>query len=169
MQQVYLSLGSNLNTPEEQLIRAIQALSQIAQTQLVAYSSFYSTTPVGPQDQPRFVNVAVELATELSPLELLDATQKIELEQGRVRKEQRWGPRTLDIDILLFGEQIINHQRLTVPHYQMHVRAFMLEPLAEICPTEFKLPNAQTLAQLRAQCPPDKDLKALYKPDIATL
>jgi len=92
------------------------------------------------------------LNTRLTPLALLDQLQKIELEQGRVRKEERWGPRTLDLDLLLFGDQVINHERLIVPHYGMKEREFVLLPLAEIAPA-LVLPCGTPLAQLVARCP----------------
>lgn len=162
----YIGMGSNLATPEEQLIQALKAMTHIPQTCLLDYSSFYSTTPIGPQDQPRFVNAVAKIATQLEPLSLLDALQRIEQEQGRVRKAERWGPRTLDLDLLLFADQIIKHERLTVPHYQMHLRAFVLEPLLELCPNGLHLPTGVNLAELHANCPPDNDLKALYKPEF---
>lgn len=92
------------------------------------------------------------LDTALAPLELLDVLQRIEQEQGRVRKAERWGPRTLDLDILLYGEQRIDLPRLQVPHYHMHARAFVLYPLAEIA-GELILPDGRRLSELLAQCP----------------
>lgn len=89
---------------------------------------------MGPQDQPDYLNAAVALDTALAPEALLDHTQRIELQQGRVRKAERWGPRTLDLDIMLFGDEVINTERLTVPHYDMKNRGFMLWPLFEIAP-----------------------------------
>ncbi|WP_339516216.1 2-amino-4-hydroxy-6-hydroxymethyldihydropteridine diphosphokinase [Pseudomonas sp. RL_15y_Pfl2_60] len=152
MTRVYIGLGSNLATPHQQLNAALAALARIEQTQLVAQSSFYASDPLGPADQPRYLNAVAALDTQLSPLQLLDALQAIELEQGRERKDQRWGPRTLDLDILLFGQQILNEPRLTVPHYHMHARAFVLYPLAELAP-DLQLPDGRTLAALVAKCP----------------
>lgn len=134
MTQVFIALGSNLNQPLEQVEAALFALKQIPQTRLINCSPFYRTKPLGPQDQPDYLNAVVELETQLQAEELLDATQAIELNQGRVRKDQRWGPRTLDLDILLFGHQTIATPRLTVPHYDMFNRGFMLYPLADIAP-----------------------------------
>ena len=142
----YIALGSNLNTPLEQLKRALNALAQLPQTQLMAVSSFYRSKPLGPQDQPDYLNAAVEISTALSPLALLDELQRIENEQGRVRL-RRWGERTLDLDILLYGDEIIQTERLTVPHYDMHNREFVIVPLAEIAPNLI-LPNGQKLAEL---------------------
>ncbi|WP_394127873.1 2-amino-4-hydroxy-6-hydroxymethyldihydropteridine diphosphokinase [Vibrio hepatarius] len=131
---VFIAVGSNLGDPVSQANVAIDALKQLPKTQFVQTSSLYSSTPMGPQNQPDYINAVVELTTELTPLELLDCTQTIELEQGRVRKEERWGPRTLDLDILLYGNEVMDSERLTVPHYGMKEREFVLYPLAEIAP-----------------------------------
>ena len=152
MERVYIGLGSNLATPIEQLRSALAALAALPQTDLIAQSSFYSSDPLGPAHQPRYVNAVAALDTELSPLALLDALQTIELEQGRTRKAERWGPRTLDLDILLFGERRLDEPRLTVPHYHMHARAFVLYPLAEIAP-DLKLPDGRALTELLGACP----------------
>ncbi|NMY52914.1 2-amino-4-hydroxy-6-hydroxymethyldihydropteridine diphosphokinase [Pseudomonas sp. WS 5011] len=152
MERVYIGLGSNLATPIEQLRSALAALAALPQTDLIAQSSFYSSDPLGPADQPRYVNAVAALDTELRPLALLDALQTIELEQGRTRKAERWGPRTLDLDILLFGEHLLDEPRLTVPHYHMHARAFVLYPLAEIAP-DLKLPDGRALTELLGACP----------------
>lgn len=152
MQRVFIGMGSNLATPIEQLQAATQALSLLPKTELVARSSLYASDPLGPADQPRYVNAVAELSTELTPLELLDALQHIEQTQGRVRKAERWGPRTLDLDMLLYGDQIIASERLTVPHYHMHARAFVLYPLAEIA-KDLVLPNGQPLSEWLAACP----------------
>ena len=121
-------------------------------THLAAQSSLYASDPLGPPDQPRYVNAVAALDTDLSPLALLDALQTIELEQGRTRKAERWGPRTLDLDILLFGERQLDEPRLTVPHYHMHARAFVLYPLAEIAPA-LHLPDGRALSELLSACP----------------
>lgn len=152
MQRAYIGLGSNLQTPEQQLRDALQALSQLPQSTLHGVSSLYSSDPLGPPDQPRYVNAVAALDTSLSPLELLDALQKIELEQGRVRKAERWGPRTLDLDILLFGQQTIDVPRLQVPHYHMHARPFVLYPLHELA-GNLQLPDGRPLQALLDACP----------------
>ncbi|NNS07824.1 2-amino-4-hydroxy-6-hydroxymethyldihydropteridine diphosphokinase [Erwinia sp. JH02] len=149
MIRVYLALGSNLADPLHQVQSALNALAAIPDTTLVATSSLYRTPPYGPPDQPDFLNAAVALDTRLDAESLLKHTQRIELEQGRVRKAHRWGPRTLDLDIMLFGEQTLNTPRLTVPHYDMHNRAFMLLPLLEIAP-ELCLPDGTRLADILA-------------------
>ncbi|MBK4727667.1 2-amino-4-hydroxy-6-hydroxymethyldihydropteridine diphosphokinase [Pantoea agglomerans] len=149
MIRVYLALGSNLADPLHQVQCALNALAAIPDTTLVATSSLYRTPPYGPPDQPDFLNAAVALDTRLDAESLLNHTQRIELEQGRVRKAHRWGPRTLDLDIMLFGKQTLNTPRLTVPHYDLHNRAFMLLPLLEIAP-ELCLPDGTRLAEILA-------------------
>ena len=156
MTLAYIAIGSNLASPLEQVNAAIQALGEIPQSRIVALSSFYRTPPLGPQDQPDYLNAAVALETSLAPEALLDHTQRIELQQGRVRKAERWGPRTLDLDIMLFGDAVINTERLTVPHYDMKNRGFMLWPLFEIAP-ELVFPDGEALRQrlagINAPCP----------------
>lgn len=152
MERVYIGLGSNLETPRQQLQEALGALSRLPHSQLTGRSSLYASDPLGPADQPRYVNAVAALDTELEPWQLLDALQRIEQEQGRVRKAERWGPRTLDLDILLFGNRVISDERLTVPHYHMHARPFVLYPLAELDP-ELELPDGRHLRELLAACP----------------
>ena len=153
MTVVYIAIGSNLASPLEQVNAAVQAIGAIPDSRIVAVSSFYRTPPLGPQDQPDYLNAAVALDTALAPEALLDHTQRIELQQGRVRKAERWGPRTLDLDIMLFGDEVINTERLTVPHYDMKNRGFMLWPLFEIAP-ELHFPDGQLLAECLRQLPP---------------
>ena len=131
---VFIAVGSNLADPVTQANDAIEALKQLPKSQFKQSSNLYSSTPMGPQDQPDYINAVVEITTELTPLELLDCTQAIEQEQGRVRKDERWGPRTLDLDIVLYGNEVMDSERLTVPHYGMKEREFVLYPLAEIAP-----------------------------------
>ncbi|NBD00337.1 2-amino-4-hydroxy-6-hydroxymethyldihydropteridine diphosphokinase [Atlantibacter hermannii] len=149
MTRVYLAIGSNLASPLEQVNAALAALADIPESQLVAVSDFYRTPPLGPQDQPDYLNAAVALETTLAPEVLLDHTQRIERQQGRERKAHRWGPRTLDLDIMLFGEMQIATPRLTVPHYDMKNRAFMLLPLAQIAP-DLRFPDGDKLSVLLA-------------------
>ncbi|MEI7187980.1 2-amino-4-hydroxy-6-hydroxymethyldihydropteridine diphosphokinase [Dickeya dianthicola] len=156
MIQVYLALGSNLSEPLQQVRAALTALDAIPHTRLVRCSSFYRSRPLGPQDQPDYLNAVAELQTALPPETLLDHTQRIEQEQGRVRKENRWGPRTLDLDILLFGSLTLHTERLTIPHYDMKNREFMLYPLAELAPEQV-FPDGETLAA-RLQLVPRNDL-----------
>lgn len=154
MQRVYLALGSNLAAPVHQVNSALQALSEMPQTTLVCCSPFYRTRPMGPQDQPDYLNAVAALDTQLSPDAFLDCTQAIEQAQGRERKEERWGPRTLDLDILLFGTQQLNTERLTIPHYGLKVREFMLYPLADIAP-DLIFPDGTVLKMLLEQTPPN--------------
>jgi len=149
--RAYVGLGSNLDAPAEQLRSALQALDQVDGCRLVAASALYTSDSLLP-GQPRYTNAVAALDTRLAPLDLLDALQAIENGQGRVRKE-RWGPRTLDLDILLFGDQVIDVPRLQVPHYHMHARPFVLYPLAELVADDFCLADGRALAQLLEACP----------------
>ncbi len=151
----YIAIGSNLASPLEQVKAALDAIGEIPQSHVVAVSSFYRTPPLGPQDQPDYLNAAVALETTLEAETLLDHTQRIELQQGRVRKAERWGPRTLDLDIMLFGDQVIQTPRLTVPHYDMKNRGFMLWPLFEIAPALI-FPDGVTLNAALKECAADK-------------
>ncbi|EOF9297445.1 2-amino-4-hydroxy-6-hydroxymethyldihydropteridine diphosphokinase [Enterobacter bugandensis] len=156
MTLAYIAIGSNLASPLEQVNAAVQALGEIPQSRIVAVSSFYRTPPLGPQDQPDYLNAAVVLDTALNAETLLDNTQRIELQQGRVRKAERWGPRTLDLDIMLFGDEVINTERLTVPHYDMKNRGFMLWPLFEVAPNLIfpdDIPLKSILDSLNAEKP----------------
>lgn len=151
MERIYIGMGSNLAAPDQQLRRAITALAQLPDTTLAGVSAFYQSDSLLP-GQPRFTNAVAALDSNMAPLDLLDALQTIEKDQGRERHE-RWGPRTLDLDILLFGDHLIDEPRLKVPHYQMHVRAFVLYPLAELAPTTLQLPDGHRLSDLLTTCP----------------
>jgi 2-amino-4-hydroxy-6-hydroxymethyldihydropteridine diphosphokinase len=144
MTRVYIAIGSNLASPLNQVEAAIDALKQLPDSQVVAVSPFFRTPPLGPQDQPDYLNATVALDTTLTPLALLDNTQEIERQQGRVRKAERWGPRTLDLDIMLYGNDTIENERLTIPHYDMKHRMFMLWPLFQLAPDLF-FPDGQSL------------------------
>jgi len=147
---VYIGLGSNLAEPLLQLQRALTALAELPQTSLLASSSFYRSAPMGPQDQPDFVNAVAALATMLSAEDLLDRLQAIETAQGRVRS-RHWGPRTLDLDLLLYGDTCLQGPRLTLPHARLAERNFVLYPLAELAP-DLILPDGRALSSLLAQC-----------------
>ncbi|WP_219096109.1 2-amino-4-hydroxy-6-hydroxymethyldihydropteridine diphosphokinase [Pseudomonas sp. UMAB-40] len=151
MERIYIGMGSNLADPAEQLRSAVEALAQLPQTQLVEVSGFYQSDSLLP-GQPRYTNAVAALDSTLPPLDLLDALQAIENGQGRERLE-RWGPRTLDLDIVLFGDRLIDEPRLKVPHYHMQERAFVLYPLAELAPAELRLPDGRSLSDLLAACP----------------
>jgi 2-amino-4-hydroxy-6-hydroxymethyldihydropteridine diphosphokinase len=147
---VYLSLGSNLGDREGNLRTAIEKLKEIGNP--VAVSSFYETEPVEVQSQPWFLNCAVKLDTEKMPRQLIAAILALEQEMGRQRKQQK-GPRTIDIDILLFGSSVIEIPSLTVPHPRMHERRFVLEPLAEIAPDARHPVFKRTIRELRDALP----------------
>ena len=142
----YVALGSNLENPGMQLQRAVDEIASVPEIELSGCSQLYLSDPVGSEGQPDYCNAVVKIETSLEPIALLDAMQAIEQNHGRVRSI-RWGPRTLDLDILLYGDQVIESKRLTVPHYQMHVRNFVLCPLADISP-ELVMPNGTTLLSL---------------------
>lgn len=150
MTTCYIGLGSNLANPLAQIKQAIVALQQLPDAANIRVSSLYGSKPMGPQDQPDYVNAIVQLNWANSALSLLDALQQIEQDHGRERKAERWGARTLDLDIILFGQEQINTERLTVPHYGMKTREFVLYPLAELVP-DLTLPCGTELTQLLNQ------------------
>ena len=150
--RVAVGLGSNLAEPEQQVAKAFIELSQIAQTRLVAQSPLYRSRAVGPK-QPDYINACAVIETHLSALALLDALQAIEQAHGRVRLEH-WGPRTLDLDLLLYGDSTISHSRLTVPHAHLHERNFVIVPLYDIWP-DVQLPSGASIASLKASCTMD--------------
>ena len=151
---VYIGLGSNLAAPLQQLKMSISAIAALDEVNLSAISSLYGSRPMGPQDQPDYINAVLAIETSLSPLPLLDKLQAIELDAGRVRKDERWGARVLDLDIILFGQQQLNTERLIVPHYGMKEREFVLLPLAEIA-HNLILPCGACLATLAANIDPN--------------
>lgn len=151
MIRAYIGLGSNLENPLQQVADALRELQAIPYTNLVEHSKLYRSDPVGPPGQPDYINAVACLETSLEAEQLLDQLQAIEQAHDRVRL-QRWGPRTLDLDILLFGDQVISTERLTVPHAFMCERSFVLYPLADIAP-DLRLPNGTDLKQLLSQCP----------------
>ncbi|MEN8167554.1 MAG: 2-amino-4-hydroxy-6-hydroxymethyldihydropteridine diphosphokinase [Pseudomonadota bacterium] len=151
----YIGLGSNLENPPEQVQKAFQALDQLPATECVKHSGLFLTHPVGPQDQPDFINAVVKLETGLAPEQLLDELQRIEQTHLRVRKAEQWAPRTLDLDLLLYGQQQIATARLRVPHPRMTGRAFVLYPLAEVAPLDLRIPGYGTLGDLLQRVPSD--------------
>lgn len=149
MSIAYIALGSNLNMPIAQLQSALKAMDRLPQTKLLNVSSFYQSKPLGPQNQPDYVNAVACIETQLQPIELLDALQYIENEQGRVRL-RRWGERTLDLDILLYDDLQLQSERLTIPHYDMKHREFVMIPLQEIA-SELILPCGDRVTNLAIQ------------------
>ena len=152
--RVFLGLGSNLGDPERQVRRACRELESLPRSAFVSCSSLYRSHPLGPQDQPDFVNAVAELRTELDPESLLAELQRIEVSHGRVRGGQRWGPRPLDLDLLLFGDRVIRSALLTLPHPGLSERAFVLYPLLEIAGPDLEIPGHGPLGPLAAACDP---------------
>lgn len=149
--KVAIGLGSNLHQPERQVCQALQALDELPCSRLLKVSSLYFSRPQGPADQPDYVNACAVLETQLVPLELLDALQAIEQRMGKVKK-RHWGERIIDLDILLYDDQVIQSERLIVPHPWMHQRDFVLLPLAEIVP-EWRIPGVGYVEDALAQLP----------------
>ncbi len=145
MHTAFIALGSNLEQPIEQVHRAMQEIAKLPQTHKVRESSLYQTAPVGYADQPAFVNAVVQISTALTPQALLAALLHIEAEHQR-RRLQRNGPRTLDCDILVYGDTVLHEEYLHIPHPRLHQRAFVLVPLAEIAPNA--MVNGQSVAAL---------------------
>lgn len=146
----YIGLGSNLSDPRAQVINAAKAIGNIVESNVITLSSLYLSKPMGPQDQDDYINAVIAIETSLSALELLDALQSIENSAGRVRKDNRWGARVLDCDILLYGSESIENERLTIPHYGMKLREFVLLPLAEIAPS-LHLPDGSSISELASE------------------
>ncbi|WP_104204903.1 2-amino-4-hydroxy-6-hydroxymethyldihydropteridine diphosphokinase [Billgrantia saliphila] len=144
----FIGLGSNLDDPLDQVRRALGELAALPLTTRVGASRLYASRPVGPADQPDFINAVAHLRTRLSPLALLDQLQALEQRHRRIR-QRRWGPRTLDLDLLLYGEERVELPRLRVPHPEMAKRAFVLLPLAELAP-EWRLPDGRSVTELAA-------------------
>lgn len=147
-QPAYIGLGSNLDGPEARVGRAMEALAALPLCRLVARSSLWRTPPVGPVAQPPFINAVAGLLTQLPPMDLLQQLLGIERAAGRQR-EQRWGPRTLDLDLLVHGTAQLDVPGLHLPHPEMHRRAFVLYPLAELAP-DLWVPGRGRVAALRA-------------------
>jgi 2-amino-4-hydroxy-6-hydroxymethyldihydropteridine diphosphokinase len=155
----YVGLGSNVGDSVDLLNRALTAMTALPDTRVVQCSAFYRNPAIGPQ-QPDYVNAVAELITALGPRELLKHLQSIETHHGRDRRrEERWGPRTLDLDILLYGDRTMDTEELVLPHPQMTRRAFVLWPLAEIAP-DLRLPDGQSVKAL-AQTTDASQLKRL--------
>jgi 2-amino-4-hydroxy-6-hydroxymethyldihydropteridine diphosphokinase len=149
---VYIGLGGNLGDAVGRLRLARRAINAIAGVREMAFSSLYRSAPMGPADQPEYLNAVMAVATTLAPLDLLRELQAVETAFGRVRIGERWGPRTLDLDILLYGSETLSGERLTVPHPGLAEREFVLYPLQEIAP-DLEIPGKGRLADLVRQCP----------------
>ncbi|WP_111884735.1 MULTISPECIES: 2-amino-4-hydroxy-6-hydroxymethyldihydropteridine diphosphokinase [unclassified Acinetobacter] len=153
MTLTYIGLGSNLGDSQQILSEAVHKLATLG---TVKVSKLYQSPPMGPQDQPNYLNAAVALETDLAPLALLDELQRFEQESGRVRL-RHWGERTLDLDLLIYGEQHIQNERLTVPHVGVLERDFVLKPLLDL----------DENLQIKGQ--PLKDLPILNNPNLTVL
>jgi len=145
----YIGIGSNVGEPQVQVGRALRELEGLPDTRLIRYSSLYETEPVGLRDQPGFINAVAIVDTALSPRALLDGLLDIEQRHGRVRTVKN-GPRTLDLDILLYGNVRVHEDGLTIPHPRMHERGFVLEPLLEV-DADCEIPGLGGAAQFRKQ------------------
>lgn len=153
MNAVYLGLGSNLQNPLAQLRAAVRSLDSLPDTELVAVSGVWRSAAIGPGEQPDYLNAVARLSTGLTPHQLLDRLQDIENSQGRERAV-RWGARTLDLDILLYGDMQLHDERLVIPHPRMRQRDFVLQPLFEVATGTLMLPDGAELGTLVAACPP---------------
>jgi len=149
----YIGLGGNLDDTMELLASARKAIASTPNIREINFSSFYASKPMGHVDQPDYVNAVMAVETTLCPRDLLKALLMIEVSHGRVRSGQRWGPRTLDLDILLYGNGQISEEGLTVPHPGIADREFVLYPLAEIAPANLSIPGKGQLCELVARCP----------------
>lgn len=149
MPRVYIGIGSNLAAPREQVATALTELRQLPGGESLIASPLYRSKPVGPPDQPDYVNAVAVFDTDTGPEALLDRLQSIEQEHDRRRDGERWGARTLDLDILLYGDACLNTERLCVPHPEMQRRGFVLQPLHDIAP-DLTIPGHGALASLLA-------------------
>ena len=156
----YVGLGANLDDPQRQVERAIAELAMLPDSRLVGASTLYRTAPVGPGAQPDYVNAAARLLTRLDPVALLTALQGIERAHGRMRDGTRWGPRTLDLDLLLYGDLRCDLPGLNLPHPELHRRAFVLVPLLDVAPSDLTVPGQGRLADL-ARALPQSDIVPL--------
>lgn len=140
MNQVYLGIGSNKNHPYFRINTVLKQINRIKSTNIVKKSSLYVTKPLGPQAQPNFINSVIEIRTSLEPIDLLDELQNLERLHNR-KKTKRWGPRSMDIDILIYNNLIMNTDKLVIPHPGLEYRDFVLIPLYEITSYRYEIPK----------------------------
>lgn len=155
MDNVFISVGSNLGDKIGNCREAIVEMGKFSE--ITGVSSLYKTEPVGKEDQPNFINSAVEIETNLPAHELLIYLNSIEEKMGRIRSE-KWGPRTIDLDIIFYGQLIINDDDLVIPHPRAHLRRFVLEPICEIAPNFIHPSLDQTISVLRKECNDNKQV-----------
>lgn len=146
--RVFLGLGSNLGEPRRNILRAVDLLRERTRCEAAQLSPLYITPPMGEVAQPDFINAALEIYTSLTPLDLLNICKAIEREMGREQSE-RWGPRLIDVDILVYADQVIEQQDLTVPHIGLHKRNFVLYPLADL-DAQLEIPGLGPVNQLKS-------------------
>lgn len=159
----YIGLGSNLGDPEDQVLRAMQTLCELPEIRLLNRSSLYRSPPMGMAGQPDFVNAVAKISTDLYPMELLATLQEIEQQHQRVRTAQRWGPRTLDLDILLYGDLQMHTKELQIPHPGLSEREFVLIPLQEM-EGDLMIPGQGSLRGLIDRLP-EHQLTRIATPD----
>lgn len=152
MARVFLGVGTNEGDRLDNISRAAQALAASGAVRLIQMATITETEPVGGPDQPNFLNTVVEVETAVSPHALLQQLQRLERSLGRVPSPQRWGPRVIDLDILLYDDRSINEPHLAIPHPQMHLRRFVLEPLAQLAPDLMHPVLKRTIKELLEAC-----------------
>ncbi|MDE2070415.1 MAG: 2-amino-4-hydroxy-6-hydroxymethyldihydropteridine diphosphokinase [Gammaproteobacteria bacterium] len=148
----YIGLGANLNDPAAQLRDTLAELAQLPDTRMLSHSRFYLSKPLGPKDQPDYLNAVAALETQLDPQELMRHLLAIETQHGRQRSpDNRWGARSLDLDLLMYGALVLQTKELTLPHPELHKRSFVLYPLAELAP-DLVIPGHGPVRVLREHC-----------------
>ena len=158
--KAFIGIGSNLGSPLKNCQRSITLLEEHPRIEVIARSSFYETEPVGPTDQNWFLNAVAKVTTDLEPLALLDTLLAIEGVMGRIRKE-KWGPRIIDLDLLLYEDSVLKNSRLEIPHPEMTQRRFVLAPLAELAPDLVHPLENKSIQQLLSVLPEDKKVVRL--------
>ena len=147
----FIGLGANLGDPVATLSSALTQIAELAHVELLACSSFYDSVPMGPSEQPNYTNAVCKISTTLDGLSLLKQLQHIEQTHGRIRSGEHWGPRTLDLDLLILGKQTYHTDELTLPHYGMRSREFVLVPMFELQP-ELLMPDNTPIAKWVSEC-----------------